>query len=211
MTCLFKSLIVTGMKKPVLAIDFDDTVNDFNHAFLHYNQQEHDALITYEDILTYNYQIDYSISEDEQHHRIWDFCHNHHNTVTPMSDALTALNTLAVQYELHLVTSRCESMTTLTHEWLDVHIPNIFTGAHFTNGFATKHPERRRTKLEVCQALDAKILIDDAIPHATSLAGAGTPVIMFDRPWNQVDVPALVTRVFSWPETLEQIEKLKLL
>ena len=115
-----------------------------------------------------------------------------------------ALRLLKQEYEIHLVTGRCESIAPVTHDWLGRDAPNIFAATHFTNSFATKHPERRRTKVEVCIEIGATMLVDDALAHVGEVAQKlGIPVFMPTRPWNQHATPPGVTRVSSFDEVLE--------
>jgi len=197
------------MTKPVLAIDFDDVVNDFNHAFLFYNRKVHGATQNYEDLLTYDYCIDYAISEKEAHERIWHFCHTYHDSVEPITGVVAALRLLKQHFNIHMVTGRCESIAQVTHYWLSGRSPDIFTNTHFTNSFATKHPERRRSKVEVCREIGAVGLVDDALHHVGDVAEQlQIPVFMPTRPWNKHETPAGVTRISDFDEALEHLIKL---
>jgi len=197
------------MMKPVLAVDFDDVVNNFNHAFLLYNQFTHGARQQYEDLRTYDYCIDYGIYEEEAHERIWHFCHRLHHQVRPIEGVVTALRRLNDFYEIHMVTGRCESIAAVTHGWLKDNAPQVFFETHFTNSFATKHPERRRSKVEVCREIGAVALVDDALHHVGEVAEQlQIPVFMPTRPWNKHTTPVGVTRISDFDEALEHLIKL---
>src|SRR5690606_26884677 len=115
--------------------------------------------LQYHELNTYDYQQCYRISPAVMHERVWDFCDNHHATVTPHAAMLAVLEQLRQDFDLHLVTSRCESISELTFSWLiAADAADLFADAHFTNGFATRHPERRRTKIDVCQQIGALAL-----------------------------------------------------
>ena len=197
------------MKKPVLAVDFDDVVNNFNHAFLFYNRNVHGATQTYDDLHTYDYCIDYAISEKEAHERIWHFCHTRHDSVKPITSVVEALRLLKQYYDIHMVTGRCESIAPVTHYWLEGRTPHIFDHTHFTNSFATKHPERRRSKVEVCREIGAVALVDDALHHVGDVAAQlNIPVFMLTRPWNKHETPTGVTRISDFDEAFEHLVKL---
>ncbi len=197
------------MTKPVLAVDFDDVVNNFNRAFLLYNQFTHGAKQRYEDLLSYDYCIAYGISEAEAHERIWHFCHRLHHQVRPIKSVIGALQLLNDLYEIHMVTGRCESIAAVTHGWLKDNAPRVFVETHFTNSFATKHPERRRSKVEVCREIGAVALVDDSLSHVGNVAQElRIPVYMPTQPWNQHETPVGVTRVSDFDEALAHLIKL---
>lgn len=173
-------------RKRVIAVDFDDVVNNFSFEFLLYSQTTHGVRLTYDELYTYDYRICYGITDAVMHERIWDFCHQHHLLVKPTQMVLDKLRDLTQDFDLHLVTSRCESITEITLNWLlQCAARDIFTAAHFTNGFATLYPERRRTKSEVCHEIGAVALIDDAPIHAVAAAKAGLSVYVPGQPWNK--------------------------
>jgi len=197
------------MGKPVLAVDFDDVVNNFNHAFLQYNQSAHDAKLRYCDLHSYDYCVAYGISEADAHARIWHFCHELHDQVLPIKKAIRALWVLQRHYDIHMVTGRCESIAMVTHKWLESHASKIFVDTHFTNSFATKHPERRRSKVEVCREIGAVALVDDALSHVGDVAEQlRIPVYMPTQPWNKHETPAGVIRISNFGEVVEPLIRL---
>jgi uncharacterized HAD superfamily protein len=194
------------MPKPVLAVDFDDVVAGFNLAFSQWHNTHHGTAVAYADICSYDMAHMYGVDQHTIEHRVFDFCHHHHDLVEPLHDAVEHLQLLKRRYRLAVVTSRCESIAEVTLGWKKRHVPQMFSEAHFTNGFATKFPGRKRTKLEVCEAIGAVALIDDAVSHANEVsAGLGISVFLPDRPWNQEGVWDSVTRVYNWEEITKQL------
>jgi uncharacterized HAD superfamily protein len=194
------------MPKPVLAVDFDDVVAGFNLAFSQWHNTHHGTAVTYEDIYSYDMAHMYGTDQHTANKRVFDFCHHHHDAVEPLHGAIAHLRLLRKRYTLIMVTSRCESIEEITHQWMERHTPHLFYDTHFTNGFATHFPERKRSKLEVCEAIGAVALIDDAVSHANEVsAGLGISVFLPDRPWNQEGVWDSVTRVYSWEQITEQL------
>jgi hypothetical protein len=47
------------------------------------------------------------------------------------------------------------------------------------------------------------VLIEDELPVAAATVRVPVPVLLFDRPWNQGDVPQGVTRVADWDRVLQ--------
>ena len=194
------------MTKPVLAVDFDDVVAGFNAAFVLWHNEHHDTDITYDGIFTYDMAKLYGTDDPTIHRRVMRFCHEYHDRIEPVEGALESLSKLQEVYRLEIVTSRCESIAPITLEWNATRAPELFSRAHFTNGFATKFPERRRSKLDVCKAIGAVALIDDAISHANEVSAEGSiRVLLPDRPWNRHGLALGAERVFSWNEITERL------
>ena len=140
------------------------------------------------------------MSLPELFRRVEHFCHYHHDMVEPVQGAVTEVKVLSATFDLHIVTSRCESLRGITEHWLERHFAQLITDIHFTNNFGTKHPERQRSKSSVCQSIGAVALIDDALSHASEVASVGIPVVLPNRPWNRGVTPDGVVRVDYWHE-----------
>jgi len=50
------------------------------------------------------------------------------------------------------------------------------------------------------------LLIDDELHVAIAAARVPIPVLLFDRPWNQGELPGGITRVTSWAQVLRWVE-----
>jgi uncharacterized HAD superfamily protein len=187
--------------KPVLAVDFDDVIAGFNQAFTDHCREHYGTNVPYESIFTYDMELLYGATREEIRRRVL-FSHYYHDTIEPIDGAIESLSRLSEHFRLELVTSRCESIKEITLAWKERHIPGLFAAAHFTNGFATLFPERKRTKASLCREIGAVALIDDATAHAVEVVGqVGIPVYLPDRPWNRnADLPEGVTRVYGWQE-----------
>jgi 5'(3')-deoxyribonucleotidase len=194
------------MAKPVLAVDFDDVVAGFNAAFVQYHNEQFGTAITYEGIYTYDMPLLYGSDIPTNHRRVMEFCHYYHDQIEPIEGALENLRKLKKRYRLEIVTSRCESIRRITFGWNRVRAPRLFAAAHFTNGFATRFPERRRSKLEVCNTIGAVALVDDAVSHANEVAEGGISVFLPTRPWNkEAELHEGVIRVTDWDEITKQL------
>ena len=195
------------MTKAVLAVDFDDVIAGFNRAFVQYHNEHFGTAISYEGIYTYDMATLYDTDNQTIHQRVMEFCHQHHDRIEPIEGAIESLCKLKKRYQLQIVTSRCESIEAVTRRWNYRLIDKLFSDAHFTNGFASKYPERKRSKLEVCDMIRAVALIDDAVSHANEVAaGAGIAVFLPTRPWNKdAELWDGVTRVDGWEEITAQL------
>lgn len=194
------------MEKPVLAVDFDDVIANYNQAYLTFNNREYGTTITYDGIHTYNMSQVYGMDGEEQAARLRYFSHHEHHTIVPIEGALAALDSLHETYRIMIVTSRCESLSDITHAWLAVHSPAWTPEIIFTNASVTDFPERRKSKLPVCKDIQAVALIDDSLTTANEVAAGGVPVYLPDRPWNKGDMVSGVHRVHSWAEIVAALQ-----
>jgi uncharacterized HAD superfamily protein len=194
--------------RPVVAVDFDDVIATFNESYIdHHNKHYETPRLTFEEAYTYDMPKLYGVSADVLIKRVRRFCHNHHHEIRPMSGVYDAMTILSAKCKLPIVTSRCESLTNITLDWLDEYRLAHFEEAHFTNGFGSIMPTKR-SKLEVCKKINAQVLIEDGPPNAVNVADGGIPVLLFDRPWNrekELDEHPHITRIHSWNEVIEWI------
>ena len=98
------------MKKPIIAIDFDDVIGGFNPAFIRFHNQLFHSNVEYEDIIDYDMTRFYGVELPELLSRIERFCHHQHDTIEPIEGAVSGLACLAPHYDVQVVTSRCESL-----------------------------------------------------------------------------------------------------
>ena len=184
--------------RPIIAVDFDDVIADFNSAYVEYSKKKYKTTITYETANTFDMPKLYGVSPAEIVSRVRTFCYEHHDSISPIVDTAPALKILSERYILHVVTSRCQTLSGITEGWLqDYQMLDYFEDLHFTNGFGSTYA-KKRTKLEVVQGIGAKVLIEDAPGHALELSNAGYPVLLPDRPWNKKVEDILIYRMPGW-------------
>lgn len=193
------------MKKPVIAVDFDDVIADFNRAFLTFHNRTYCSTVAYEDICAFDAYTVFGVERTEFHRRLLEFCNTQQHTAEPIDGANTALQALSKDYELHVVTSRCDSLQMVTKTWLRSWLPGVFSALHFTNGAAGLYPERHRSKSTVCKEIAARVLIEDALHNAAAVSTQGIPVLLPDRPWNQDPLPKGTWRMDTWNEITDWI------
>lgn len=111
------------------------------------------------------------------------FASQHFKDIQPIPGALDALHQLKEVYDLQIVTSRQFFLEDCTRQWILEHFPDIFSEVHFGNHYATEG--KKRSKLEICRAIGAFLLIDDSAKYAKECAEGGLPVVLFgDYAWN---------------------------
>ena len=125
--------------------------------------------------------------------------------LVPMPEALRVVKQLARDHELHLVTARDGSIEAITEAMLDEYLPGCFT--------SMEHVGRDRSKGEVCQQLEADILIDDSIRNLQSALEYGLPAggaLHFgEYAWNRVEpLPEGVVTCFDWEAVEREVERI---
>ena len=193
------------MSKPIIAVDFDDVICEFNRCYAEHHNQEYGTSVQYKDIWSFDMPTIWNLDIKIINTRVRWFCHQRHHTITVCPEAASVLPRLAQTHELHIVTSRCESLCDITTAWLQSNQLNVFSKLHFTNGLGSLHPDRKRSKLSVCHEIGALCLIEDAAANAEATAEGGVPVLLPDRPWNRLTRKhELITRAAGWTH-IEQI------
>jgi hypothetical protein len=101
----------------------------------------------------------------------------------------------------YIITARTESIRgSATKAWLANHLPEIdYTRrVRFTNHYESSGGQ---SKGEVCQSIQARILIDDNVEFLDSATTLGIHGILLEKPWNQTKkVTGNITRVSCWEE-----------
>lgn len=195
--------------KKVIAIDFDDVIMNFHAEFMAFSNRVYGSHLTYEQLTNYDeWWILYGCDPATMVTRARQFYQSpEHTVVKPVPGVLEAIARLSPNYSLQVVTSRPDSVRPIVEKWLEKFLPGYFEQLHFTNIFASEDNKKPRKKSEVCREIGALALIDDAIKHVTDAAENSIIALMPDRPWNRKTTPAGVTRLHSWNEIADWIEK----
>jgi uncharacterized HAD superfamily protein len=157
-------------------------------------------------VTDYDYGKLLGIDIDQVHERFKEFYrseyHDNANPIFTAPEVLSKIHNLG--HELHIISARDMSMLDKAKIWLNKHIPNIPFNLHFTGSFFDN--KKSETKSQVCERLNIKTMIDDALHNAEDLASNGIKVYLFDRPWNRKDIPENVERVYDWDEIFDRIK-----
>ena len=188
-----------------IGIDFDDVIYGFNRAYCDFHNAKYGTNIAYEDISQYEMEKTWGISLQECVKRVDEFYFStDHAGAKPVEGSLRGIGILKRDNDLHLITSRREDVRAQTTSWLEKHFPNTFAEIHFTNQFGST--KKKRLKSEVCKELGIDVMVEDALHYADDLSTKGVRVLLLDTPWNQGQVPELVSRVDSWDEAVEALQ-----
>jgi len=60
-------------------------------------------------------------------------------------------------------------------------------------------------KPRIAREMKLDLLVEDEMHVALAAARVPIPVLLFDRPWNQGDLPPGVTRVTAWDQVLDLV------
>ena len=201
-------------RRLIIAIDCDDVIVATAEGVIkNYNQQYHTHLGLSDMYTPATLDVWGTDSDDVAIERVNDYIRSDtYAQQIPSKDTVGAINQLAKQHELHLVTGRPDFLEMVTKTMLETYFPGCFQSVEHTNFIvASTSTAKKRTKGEVCAQIGADVLIDDHIIHGESVMEAGLQeVIVFgDYPWNQREqLPAGMVRCADWQATVREIEKI---
>lgn len=110
----------------------------------------------------------------------------------------------ATGHRLFAVTGRPDRLAPQTHRWLEnVGLLACFEAVHLRGDEAIPDYKRR-----LAEALRLDALVDDEPEVAVAVGAGRTRVLLFDRAWNRVSLPAQILRVHSWADVVAAIEAL---
>ncbi|EGD79086.1 hypothetical protein PTSG_11828 [Salpingoeca rosetta] len=201
-------------KRPVIAVDLDEVLGYFVDALCEFHNDKYGTTYKASDFHSYTFQDVWGGTKEESSKKVHDFLESKHfkNGLRLVPGAQEALAKLAEKYDLVIVTSRQHIIAPETHEWVETHFPNTFKSILFGNHWGL-HGEKK-SKPEMCTAIGAAVLIDDALHYARECAGHLQKVLLFgEYSWNAADDTALpegVVRVRDWDAVLSTLDTLEL-
>ena len=187
--------------KPVLAVDFDDVIANFNAAFSAFHNRVYGTSVEYNRIFSHDMHLVYECDESEMPARLDAFYESiEHADMKPIESAWSNLGQISELFEIHVVTNRPASRHNETWNWIYCWSPHldIISHVHFTNFYGGRGHDVKQPKSAVCKEIGAKVLVEDAFKHALEVSEAGIRVMMPHRPWNIGQIAPNITRVTSW-------------
>ncbi len=173
-----------------LGIDIDGTVT-CPTALVPYLQQSFNKDLRYEDITAYDLGIVLGRSPEEM--KQWFIKHQEEIYInSPIAKgAADVLRRWSEQHELYYISARFNYLDKITEQWFVEH--NIpfhhieLTGSH--------------DKIAAARKLEVNMFLEDKLDNALELNHElNIPVILFDTPYNQAELPDGIFRVKSWLE-----------
>lgn len=192
------------MRKPVLAIDNDDVLFDFNGALARHHNAQFGTTVQHDTIRSWELHDVYGCTAAEMITRIREFLLHPETDIPPVEGAVEAVRQLSGWYELIVITARTELFREVTQRSIDRHYPgrfqHLYHTGHNTDG-SPSHP-----KSAICLETASVALVDDGIHNAEEAAAAGIRSYMPDKPWNREYTPRGVIRVHNWNELLAHLQ-----
>lgn len=186
--------------KPLIAIDVDEVLFPFNTGLVDWHNIVHGTSLTLDEVTSFKLDQVWGGTEAEATAKVGAY-QDHPGALegNPLPGALEAINALKQWYELVIVTSRQQKVTTQTEAWIQRHFPHTFRDVHFARYWDDSKP--RLSKADLCLELGVEVLIDDHLDYVGECAERGMRGILFgDYPWNQAErLPQRVVRATGWP------------
>lgn len=205
---------ITKMK-PVLAIDIDDTLGPLIPSIAEFHNHKYGTSFKIEDFISYQFVDVWGGTKEDTILKVSAFFESSYITkFYPFQGAYETLSRLKLDFDLHVVTARQNSVEDLTRKWINTFFPGIFTDIHFGNHFSPGD-SITRSKSEICQSINAKLLVDDNVGHAVDcVTKANMHAIVFGQyGWNRDEillqtssdksVLSRISRMLTW----ESVEK----
>jgi uncharacterized HAD superfamily protein len=195
------------MKKSgkIIGIDLDDTVLNFCDPFLAFHNVRRGLSYTRGHIKRFHIEEIWGCTRDEAIQMVHDFCHSdEHRNAVPVAGAVEAIADLAERHTLHIITAKPSLLKNETLAWIGKYFPEHFKDIHFTRDTISQELHHRKKSL-IAQELGVELFIEDSLENALSIAAVDIPVLLLNEPWNQADLPPLVTRVHSWEEIVQKV------
>jgi uncharacterized HAD superfamily protein len=189
------------MAQLIVGLDLDDVLMDFNSALCLFHNARYGTSLKRADIASYHLEEIWGCSREEAIRRIKEFYYSsEHNEALPVSGAVEVVQALQTEVTFFVVTSRPNSVSIQTLQWVERHLAGLVREVYFTSHFM--HEEGRTTKGEVCRKLEVSAFVDDAPFHVDEIASEVDKALLFDTPWNQNHKPKSgnIKRVHSWSE-----------
>jgi 5'(3')-deoxyribonucleotidase len=180
------------MRKPIIAIDMDDTIVFLMKAIMkHHNDNHTEHILAYENMAAFKHDVfhpDYDImaylksNDTYRHLELMD------EYVVP------EIKKLHEKYDVVIVTSAFAEGVLGKWEWLQENLPFI--------------PHKNFITCSRKDLLNADVLIDDAIHNVKDWIASNRPAVVPSHHWNQeLKGMTLVTMVDGWKNVYEIVEQ----
>lgn len=192
-------------KRRVIGVDFDDVIFDLHGPFVDFVNKKKGTSVAHHEITAFNIEdVWQDVTSEEAQLLFHEFGESEeYNVCLPVEGALEHLIPLAEQNDVYVITARPGTTRERTESWFLRHFPNIVKAFHFTRQDRLTGVSRKKS--EICKEIGVEIFIDDSMENAVDISSVGIPVLLLNAPWNQGELPPLVTRVNSWNEIINHL------
>jgi uncharacterized HAD superfamily protein len=193
-----------------IGIDIDGVIAELIDALHLWHDKEYNFSRLVHERTDFSLAYQLNCSQEESLKRLFEFFKTEDfKKVLPVKDSIEAINNLAKNHELHVITARSKRVEEETLRWLNEHFSlDNFEKIHIS-GHDDGH-NLKKSKGENCLELGIELMIEDCLAYAKEIASKGVKVLLFDRPWNPTEtLPDNIIRVKSWEEIVEYINSTK--
>ena len=194
------------MARLVIAIDCDDVlVPGTEHTVMMYNRRW-GTRVSLDQAHNAN-AVEWATDKEDIRRRIDDiYLSDEYAKMEPYREAVEAVNRLARNYELHMVTARPESIKNVTERMVEKYFPGCFSSVRHVGFYGSKG--------DICEAVKAGILVDDNLRHLINAKECGVETLIWfgNYPW-QTEAPEqelVAARCYDWPSAEVEIAKFAL-
>ena len=195
--------------KPVIAVDIDDVIAENAPSFVAFSNERWGTHLTVDDFQDHWGEV-WGLEHEETEKRYHEFHESGRiGTYEVIHGAQAVLQKLKERFTLIILTSRPESESQLTKEWVGTHYRDIFDGIIFSGFYERGMRDGvKMTKGQLAKDIGANYLIDDQLKHVLAASEHGIRGILFgEYAWNKADaLPENVTRVTNWDEVLQYFD-----
>jgi 5'(3')-deoxyribonucleotidase len=196
----------TRVDKPIVAVDIDEVLAAQAESFVEFSNKRWNTNLKVEDYHEHWAEL-WQIDEAENERRSREVvAPGNFEKLRLIAGAKEALQKLAKDYKLIVVTSRRIVIEAETREWLDKNFPGLFYKVEFAGIWDRMAEDRMKmTKTEHLRRLKVDYFIDDQPRHCLPAAEAGITSLLFgDYKWNRgLKLPKNVVWVKNWQEVLD--------
>ncbi|MES2409339.1 MAG: hypothetical protein V4509_03505 [Patescibacteria group bacterium] len=187
-----------------IGLDFDDVIIDFCPALISEHNKEYGTSYEMKDMLHFEFEKLWGGTQKDTVDRIVKMYDAPPRiNFSPVAGVVEALEILKDKYQFVVVTGRPDTSKNSVVMWLEKYIPGVFKEIYFTNQF---HGEQKYTKADFCKMYNIDLFVDDYLPTILDITGKNISTILFDKPWNQAELPHDVVRVRSWKEIVDYLK-----
>ncbi|MFD0675230.1 hypothetical protein [Cohnella sp. GCM10027633] len=181
------------MKNIKIVVDLDNTLLDATTPHLKYYNLASGLNFTKEDVIEFYIYRLYNWNKEERDRIYYEHGYNIHWESVPYLMSIETLNQLFMQHHITIMTARPSHYRDVTVKWLE------YYGAKYHDLVFTE------SKYSEFRNIEADVLVDDAPHYAMEFSQVGTPVILFNQPYNDQIDNEYIYRATSWKAVEEHI------
>lgn len=175
-----------------IVIDLDNVISDTDAKIRALIKRNYGVNAKRKDITEFDYEKCLPITYEQAKAVLEEFHNYHLLSLKLIRGAKSALDVIASKFRVIIATERPLKTKQPTLEWLGQH--------HIPSQQVVFVQSKREILLP-----RVSHLIDDKWETAIEIANAGTPVILFDHPWNHKGSHNLIERAYGWNRVLNAL------